>query len=104
MYMQLLSFDIHDCINSCLLTFVLFSICRIFSHRFSELDYLDNAPTRFIPKRPETVCIDLYNVADDTNRHLTLSTFCIGTSWQSLPASAQNETIAVVSVIRAQGT
>ena len=104
--MQLLSINIYDCIKVSFgnFQFVLTNAlcCTVVC---SEPGYLVTAPNRFIPERPETVCIDLYNVADDTDIRLTLLTLRIGASWRRLPANAQNETIADVStIIRAQGT
>ncbi|XP_067934593.1 ovostatin-like [Watersipora subatra] len=55
--------------------------------------YLVSAPNRFIPNRPETVCIDLYNVADVTAIEVSLITVWIDTPWQPLPEGTQNSTL-----------
>ncbi|XP_067934592.1 alpha-2-macroglobulin-like protein 1 [Watersipora subatra] len=59
----------------------------------NEPGYLISAPNRFIQNRPETVCIDLYNVADVTQIQISLRTVWIGRSWRPLPEGTQNLTV-----------
>ncbi|XP_067934596.1 ovostatin-like isoform X3 [Watersipora subatra] len=59
----------------------------------NEPGYLVSAPNRFIQNRPETVCIDLYNVADVTQIQISLRTVWIGRSWRPLPEGTQNLTV-----------
>ncbi|XP_067935022.1 murinoglobulin-2-like [Watersipora subatra] len=58
-----------------------------------EPGYLVSAPNRFIQNRPETVCIDLYNVAVATQIQISLRTVWIDRSRRPLAEGTRNLTV-----------
>lgn len=52
------------------------------------------APNRFIPGRPETVCIELFNVTEELVLSFNLSEFWEYSVWRELPEGAENMTVA----------
>lgn len=63
-----------------------------------EPSYLITAPNRFIPGRPETVCVELFNAIGDTTLDFELSELWEPEYWRETPEGVSNRTLDQVSI------
>lgn len=65
---------------------------------FYSENYIIHTPNRWIPGRPETVCVELIDAVDDMQIHLILTEMWIPRSWRELPEGVENSTLTQKTV------